>query len=108
MGQPRPILEDDRPTRQPGALVPESGRGVDGGGGMTSVTGRTGARVLTRTLLALVLFAGPASSEARAAIAFVQNVGTNGNTIPGTSLAVPIHGSNGVAVGDSVIVTFVM
>src|SRR2546426_1809021 len=75
---------------------------------MTSVTGRTGARVLTRTLLALVLFAGPASSEARAAIAFVQNVGTNGNTIPGTSLAVPIHGSNGVAVGDSVIVTFVM
>src|SRR3989442_4784866 len=75
---------------------------------MTSVIGRTGARVLTRTLWALVMLAGPASSEARAAIAFVQNVGTNGNTIPGTSLSVTIHGNTVVAVGDTVIVTFVM
>src|SRR2546425_5513493 len=73
---------------------------------MTSVTARTGARVLTRTLLALVLLAGPARSEARAAIAFVQNVGSNGNTTPGTSLSVGV--SNGAAVGDTVIVTFAM
>src|SRR5216117_4102244 len=74
---------------------------------MTSVMDRTGARLLTRTLLALVLLAGPAGSEARAAIAFVKNVGTNGDTIPGTSLAVTLHGNTSAAVGDTVIVTFV-
>ena len=79
---------------------------MDGGGSTTSVTDRTGARLLTRTLLALVLLAGPARSEARAAIAFVQNVGSNGNTTPGTSLSVGV--SNGAAVGDTVIVTFAM
>jgi len=75
---------------------------------MTSVMDRTGARLLTRTLLALVLLAGPAGSEARAAIAFVQNVGVDGNTVPGTSVAVTLHGNTNVAVGDTVIVTFVM
>src|SRR5205809_407102 len=74
---------------------------------MTSVMDGTGARLLTRTLLALVLLAGPAGSEARAAIAFVQNVGVDGNTVPGTSVAVTLHGNTNVAVGDTVIVTFV-
>src|SRR5438552_3456823 len=75
---------------------------------MTGVMDRTAARLLTRTLLALVLLAGPAGSEARAAIAFVHNVGTNGNTVPGTSLSITLQGATNVAVGDTVIVTFAM
>src|SRR5206468_1698675 len=86
----------------------EWGRGVDGGGSMTGVKERTGLRLMTRALLALVLLAGPATSEAQAAIAFVQNVGFDGTTVPGTSISVTLHGTTSVAVGDTVIVSFVM
>src|SRR3989442_1369088 len=75
---------------------------------MTSVTERTGQRLMTRALLAFVLLAGPARSEAQAAIAFVQNVGVGGNTVAGTSVSVTLQGSVSVAVGDTLIVTFVM
>ena len=75
---------------------------------MTSVTERTGQRLMTRALLALVLLAGPARSEAQAAIAFVKNVGVGGTTVAGTSISVTLQGSVSVAVGDTLIVTFVM
>src|SRR2546427_275759 len=75
---------------------------------MTSVTERTGQRLMTRALLAFVLLAGPARSEAQAAIAFVQNVGVGGNTVAATSVSVTLQGSVSVAVGDTLIVTFVM
>src|SRR5437867_4262751 len=75
---------------------------------MTSVTERTGQRLMTRALLALVLLAGPARSEAQAAIAFVKNVGVGGTTVAGTSISVTLQGSVSVAVGDALIVTFVM
>src|SRR3989442_3478381 len=75
---------------------------------MTSVTERTGQRLMARALLAFVLLAGPGRSEAQAAIAFVQNVGVGGNTVAGTSVSVTLQGSVSVAVGDALIVTFVM
>src|SRR5438552_15036733 len=75
---------------------------------MTSVTERTSSRLMTRALLALVLLAGPARSEAQAAIAFVRNVGVDGNTVAGTSISVTLAGGVSVAVGHTLIVTFVM
>ncbi|HYY06800.1 MAG TPA: DUF4215 domain-containing protein, partial [Candidatus Limnocylindria bacterium] len=73
---------------------------------MTSVTRRTGSRLMARALLGLLLLAGPVSSEAQAAIVLTQNVGFGGNTVPSTSISVTAPRT--VAAGDTVIVTFVM
>ena len=72
------------------------------------MTERTSSRLNTRALLALVLLAGPARAEAQAAIAFVRNVGVDGNTVAGTSISVTLQGNVSVAVGDTLIVTLVM
>ena len=55
------------------------------------------------TALAFLLALSP---SAGAAIALVKNLGTNGNTTSGKTLA--INPSSTVAVGDTVIVTFAM
>jgi len=55
------------------------------------------------TALAFLLALSP---SAAAAIALVKNLGTNGNTTSGKTLA--INPSSTVAVGDTVIVTFAM
>ena len=61
-----------------------------------------------RVLLALVLVVGPAASEAKAAIAFVKNVGTASSKTLGTTLAVTLAAGVNVPAGDSVFVTFAM
>jgi hypothetical protein len=58
-------------------------------------------------VLALPLLVAPPVSEALAAIAFVKNVGTNGTTTTGTTLAVTVP-AGGVAVNDTVVISFAM
>src|SRR5712664_1093804 len=74
---------------------------------MAGVPHRKTTQLAARSILALALLVGPARSEARAAIAFVKNVGTSGSSTAGTILAVTVA-AGGVPVGHTVIVTFAM
>jgi cysteine-rich repeat protein len=58
-------------------------------------------------ILALPLLLVLPASEAAGAIAFVTNVGTNGNTTTGSTIAVTVA-AGGVAVNNTVIVAFAM
>ena len=65
---------------------------------------RQPARRAVATLAVAFLF-GLAASEARAGIAFVQNIGTQKATSTGVTIAITVP-AGGVAAGHSIILTF--
>ena len=72
-------------------------------------TGRFAARArFAAAVLAAALLAGTAGSDAQAAIAFVQQVGSNTSKTVGTSLAVTLAAGVNVTVGDTLLVGFAM
>src|SRR6266849_9657602 len=87
--------------------APEPAVGPGGGGRMAGVLKGKATLLAARVLLALALVVGPAASEAKAAIAFVANVGANGTKTTGTLISVTVS-AGGVAAGDTLIVSLAM
>src|SRR6266849_2253031 len=87
--------------------APEPAVGPGGGGRMAGVLKGKATLLAARVLLALVLVVGSAASEAKAAIAFVANVGANGTKTTGTLISVTVS-AGGVAAGDTLIVSLAM